>query len=320
MTRVTRPTFKTSTTTLYPSSGAGAISAADLRAQTDNIADSVGFVYVNTTNPAASDDIGDGYVPGDIWVNTTSDTDYICVDNAAGAAIWQAKQPLDAVLTNTTASFTTAQETKLGGVEALADVTDAANVTAAGAVMDSEVTNLADVKSFDPADYATTVQGVKADQAVWTYATAVVTTSGTAFDFDSIPSYANEVQLILSEVSLSGTDSLFIQIGDAGGLETSGYTGGHGGFVTAGNNVVAASASGFTLLVSLAARLISGVVTLSRLDGNTWVLVYLGGSGDAVVYMTGGSKTLSATLDRVRFTRTGTNTFDAGSLVARWRA
>ena len=169
MTRVTRPTFKTSTTTLYPSSGAGAISAADLRAQTDNIADSVGFVYVNTTNPAASDDIGDGYVPGDIWVNTTSDTDYICVNNAAGAAVWSTKQPLDAVLTNTTASFTTAQETKLGGVEALADVTDAANVTAAGAVMDSEVTNLAAVKSFDPADYL-------ASNPAWSTITATPTT------------------------------------------------------------------------------------------------------------------------------------------------
>lgn len=46
------------------------------------------------------------------------------------------KQPLAAVLTATTASFTTADETKLDGIEALADVTDATNVAAAGAVMD----------------------------------------------------------------------------------------------------------------------------------------------------------------------------------------
>jgi hypothetical protein len=44
--------------------------------------------------------------------------------------------------------------TKLDGIEASADVTDTANVTAAGALMDSEVTNLAAVKAFDPADYA----------------------------------------------------------------------------------------------------------------------------------------------------------------------
>lgn len=54
---------------------------------------------------------------------------------------------------------------KVGGIEAGADVTDTANVTAAGALMDSEVTNLADVKAFDPADYATAAQGALADTA-----------------------------------------------------------------------------------------------------------------------------------------------------------
>ena len=61
--------------------------------------------------------------------------------------------------------MTDAQETKLDSVESNADVTDATNVTAAGALMDSEVTNLADVKAFDPADYATAAQGNTADSA-----------------------------------------------------------------------------------------------------------------------------------------------------------
>lgn len=63
------------------------------------------------------------------------------------AAIAAAYQPLDGdltalaaagnstVLAATTASFLTADETKLDGIEALADVTDAANVAAAGALM-----------------------------------------------------------------------------------------------------------------------------------------------------------------------------------------
>jgi len=54
---------------------------------------------------------------------------------------------------------------KLDNVEANADVTDATNVTAAGALMDSEVTNLAQVKAFDSTDYATAAQGAKADTA-----------------------------------------------------------------------------------------------------------------------------------------------------------
>ena len=56
--------------------------------------------------------------------------------------------------------------TKLDGIEASADVTDTANVTAAGALMDSEVTNLAQVKAFDSSDYATAAQGTTADGAL----------------------------------------------------------------------------------------------------------------------------------------------------------
>jgi hypothetical protein len=52
------------------------------------------------------------------------------------------------------------------GVENNADVTDTANVTAAGALMDSEVTNLAQVKAFNSADYATAAQGTTADAAL----------------------------------------------------------------------------------------------------------------------------------------------------------
>ena len=63
-------------------------------------------------------------------------------------------------------AFVNGDKTKLDGIEALADVTDATNVEAAGALMDSEVTNLAAVKSFDPTDYATAAQGALADTAI----------------------------------------------------------------------------------------------------------------------------------------------------------
>lgn len=75
-------------------------------------------------------------------------------------------QPLDSDLTAIAALSTTAYGRALlvladqaalqtaVNVEDGADVTDTANVTAAGALMDSEVTNLAAVKAFDPADYA----------------------------------------------------------------------------------------------------------------------------------------------------------------------
>ena len=44
-------------------------------------------------------------------------------------------------------AFADGDKTELDGIEAGADVTDTANVTAAGALMDSEVTDLAGIKS-----------------------------------------------------------------------------------------------------------------------------------------------------------------------------
>jgi hypothetical protein len=63
-------------------------------------------------------------------------------------------------------TFTDADHTKLNAIEASADVTDTTNVTAAGALMDSEVTNLAQVKAFDTTDYATAAQGTTANAAL----------------------------------------------------------------------------------------------------------------------------------------------------------
>lgn len=81
-----------------------------------------------------------------------------------------------------TNEFSDAEQTKLAGIEAGADVTDTANVTSAGALMDSEVTNLAQVKAFDSSDYATAAQGTKADTAYgWgDHATAGYTTAAAA--------------------------------------------------------------------------------------------------------------------------------------------
>ena len=58
---------------------------------------------------------------------------------------------------------------KLQEVEASADVTDYDNVKAAGALMDDEITNLAQVKAFDKTNFATSAQGDKADSALQSY-------------------------------------------------------------------------------------------------------------------------------------------------------
>lgn len=43
---------------------------------------------VTDTAPTVNDDIADGYTVGQLWLNTTTDTLYICTGNALGAADW----------------------------------------------------------------------------------------------------------------------------------------------------------------------------------------------------------------------------------------
>jgi hypothetical protein len=97
------------------------------------------------TATAAELNVLDGVAP------TLTFTELNYVDGVTSAIQTQLnnKQPLSAVLTATTASFLLADETKLDAIEALADVTDVTNVTAAGALMDSELTNLAAVKAIN---------------------------------------------------------------------------------------------------------------------------------------------------------------------------
>jgi hypothetical protein len=56
----------------------------------DNI-DAVGGIlsnYAATTDPAVSDDSGDGYAIGSRWINTTTDEEFVATDVSVGAAVW----------------------------------------------------------------------------------------------------------------------------------------------------------------------------------------------------------------------------------------
>ena len=112
--------------------------------------------------------------------------------------------------------FTDSDHSKLDGIEASADVTDTANVTAAGALMDSEITNLAQVKAFDSSDYATAAQGAKADSALQSFTETNDLTS--AVVWANVPN-ANITQgsVTQHQAALSITES---QISDFGSYAT----------------------------------------------------------------------------------------------------
>ena len=107
-------------------------------------------------------------VDADIGVNVEAYDATILKDADIGVNVlaYDANVVSDATYVATANDFTTVLKNKLDGIEASANVTDATNVAAAGALMDSEISNLADVKTFDPADYATAAQGTTADAAL----------------------------------------------------------------------------------------------------------------------------------------------------------
>ena len=102
---------------------------------------------------------------------------------------------------------TDAKIVKLDGIEALADVTDTTNVTAAGALMDSEVTNLAEVKAFASADYATAAQGTLAANALPKSGGAITGAITTNSTFDGRDVATDGTKLDTIETSADVTDT-----------------------------------------------------------------------------------------------------------------
>lgn len=148
--------------------------------------------------------------------------------------------------------------------------------------------------------------------------TPVASTSGTFIDFDEIPAGAKKITVLLDGVSVSGTSSIMVQLGDSGGAENTGYSciGTFGG--ATGISQVAYT-TGFAIALGAAAATITGKFDIALLDSanNKWVCTGSfartdGTANSAWVY---GVKSTSAVLDRIRLTTVnGTDTFDAGNV------
>jgi len=190
------------------------------------------------------------------------------------------------------------------------DVPEAGNITTTDIAAATLVTAADTVRSNDNDTTFPTTAAVKA-HADGTLATAQVTTSGTAFDFTGLPAGVRRLVVMFGGCSLSGTDDLLVQLGDSGGLATSGYAAScfdHAGMVNSG--------SGFIVYAGAAANTVHGSITLTLLNSSTnrWVAQIGAFRSTTSAIGGGGGVVLSGALDRVRLTRTGTNTFDAGSV------
>jgi hypothetical protein len=136
--------------------------------------------------------------------------------------------------------------------------------------------------------------------------------TGTSVDFTSIPSWVKRITVMLRGVSTNGTSPVQVQLGDSGGIETTGYVGS-----ARFSGAATAFSSGFLVDQQGAAAYVrEAVYTLTNISGNNWMGTCLNGlSNQAEVFYCAGSKPLSDVLTQVRITTVnGTDTFDAGAI------
>jgi len=144
-----------------------------------------------------------------------------------------------------------------------------------------------------------------------------VTASGTSVDFTGIPSTAKRITVMVSGLSTSSTGVAILQLGDSGGYETSGY-GGATNVTSSAATTTSVLTTGVALYGSFSAvQTLVGSITLTLVDSstNTWTATVVMARTDASSAGYGGyTKSLSATLDRLRLYIDGTQTFDAGTI------
>lgn len=157
-----------------------------------------------------------------------------------------------------------------------------------------------------------------ASPSIVTADTLSTATGGTSIDFTGIASTVQVIQIPICGLSWNATATLMIQIGDSGGIETTGYVGNSVQIAAGTTTEAALNSSGFNASASTAAAtVLSGIITLVRADSSTnlWACsISLGRSDTASGVVGGGYKALSAALTQVRITTLlGTATVDANA-------
>lgn len=145
----------------------------------------------------------------------------------------------------------------------------------------------------------------------------VAWTSGASVDFTGVPPWVTEIIISGVGVSTNGTSNLMVQLGDAGGVEVTGYSG-----ATAASDGATITNHSAGILLTAGGVVAAGNysfqvrIVLEDSSDNTWTCKLSTSRNDAATaYFGAGSKATSAALDRVRITTAGgTDTGDAGVL------
>ena len=221
----------------------------------------------------------------------------------------------------TLAAITSQQATDLAAVSTfMGTVLNDANAAAARTTLE-----LATVSQIEAeAGTATTTRAWTAErvnQAIAALAlrsgTKQDSTSGTSIDFVGIPAGVKSITIMLSGVSTNGISGKLFQIGDAGGIEITGYEGGAQLMQEAAGFSGTYTTAGIPVRSLTATDTVSGSIIFTLVDTttNTWTAQGIFRNNSTQTGYCAGTKALTGTLDRVRITTAnGTDTFDAGKI------
>jgi hypothetical protein len=142
-------------------------------------------------------------------------------------------------------------------------------------------------------------------------ATVVNTTSGTVADFTGIPAGVKRITVMMNQVSSNGGTPFIVQLGTSGGFVTSGY---FGQTNTVGVSSTAWSAGMYFNSAGDGNQQFTGLMTIAGLGNDSWTAMTCSARATQFAQYGGGGVNLGGTLTQVRFTSTGGNTFDNGSV------
>ena len=183
------------------------------------------------------------------------------------------------------------------------------------------------LKGLSPASGGGTKNFLRADgswadpaDSIYERSAVVATTSGTAHDFTGMAITVEAIDVHLRGVSLSGADHLLIQLLNSSGVPiTSGYLSATT-TTDAGALATTSSTAGCVLWAGEAGAIMSGLISFRRFPGETnWTFSHTAKRLTTKTSFGGGDVAAAANVSGVRITRTGANTFDAGSAFVEWR-
>jgi hypothetical protein len=139
--------------------------------------------------------------------------------------------------------------------------------------------------------------------------------SGTTLTFSSLPAGLNRIVFMFAGFSTNGTSDLLLQLGDSGGLETSGYAS-ISTVVNSSSIGHVSSTAGIIVQNDSAGNAHHGQVTFHRFNANQWAADgVINRTANGITWVAGTTVNLSAVCDRIAVTTvSGSDTLDAGSV------